>query len=169
MELMQTDPETLQEWRSTLLGAAGLIIISAALFFGLSQLDATQSGDTLGDIATLGLTIWLICQTWVYVTRVRTPKRQLVIMGVTFIQDENDFLHMVELVRFKGDSFTIVEEMLDAAERWGSEPSAPLTLGVEDSQIWKAIKPLFEKRMAERLVYPPASTVKPMIASPSGQ
>lgn len=83
-------------------------------------------------------------------------------VGVTFIQDENDFLHMVELIRFKGDSFTIVEEMLDAAERWGSEPSAPLTLGVEDSQIWKAIKPLFEKRMAERLVYPPYEVLRPL-------
>lgn len=83
-------------------------------------------------------------------------------VGVTFVQDENDFLHLVEVIRFKGDSFEIVEAMISAAERWGSEPTAPLTLGVEDSQIWRAIKPLFEKRMAERGVYPPYEVMKPL-------
>lgn len=83
-------------------------------------------------------------------------------VGVTLVQDENDFLHLVEVVRFKGDSFTIVEEILNAAERWGAEPTAPLTLGFEDSQIWKAIKPLLEKRMAERSMYPPYEVLKPL-------
>lgn len=83
-------------------------------------------------------------------------------VGVTLIQDENDFLHLVDVVRFKGDSFTIVEEMLDAAQRWGSEPTAPLMMGVEDSQIWKAIKPMFEKRMQERGMYPPYEVLKPL-------
>lgn len=83
-------------------------------------------------------------------------------VGVTLIQDENDFLHLVEVIRFKGDSFTIVEEMLSAVERWGSEPTAPLSLGVEDSQIWKAIKPLFEKRCSERKLYPPFEVLKPL-------
>lgn len=83
-------------------------------------------------------------------------------VGVTLIQDENDFLHVVEVIRFKGDSFTIVEEILNAAERWGQEPTAPLTLGFEDSQIWKAIKPLLEKRMSERKMYPPYEVLKPL-------
>lgn len=83
-------------------------------------------------------------------------------VGVTLVQDENDFLHLVEVIRFKGDSFTIVEEILNAAERWGSEPTAPLTLGFEDSQIWKAIKPLLEKRMRERSMYPPYEVLKPL-------
>lgn len=83
-------------------------------------------------------------------------------VGVTFIQDEHDFLHLVEVIRFKGDSFTIVEEMLNAAERWGSEPTAPLVLGVEDGQIWRSIKPLFERRMAERKIYPPYEVLKPL-------
>lgn len=83
-------------------------------------------------------------------------------VGITLIQDENDFLHVVEVVRFKGDSFVIVEEILNAAERWGSEPTAPLTLGFEDSQIWKAIKPLLEKRMAERGMYPPYEVLRPL-------
>lgn len=83
-------------------------------------------------------------------------------VGATIIQDENDFLHVVEIVRFRGDSFTIVEEILNAAERWGGEPTAPLILGFEDSQIWKAIKPLLEKRMTERGMYPPYETLKPL-------
>lgn len=83
-------------------------------------------------------------------------------VGTTIIQDERDFLHLVEVVRFKGDSFTIVEEMLDALERWGSEPSAPLTLGMEDSQIWRALMPLFNKRMAERKLYAPYETLRPL-------
>jgi predicted phage terminase large subunit-like protein len=83
-------------------------------------------------------------------------------VGVTLIQDEQDCLHMVELVRFKGDSFTIVEEILDAAVRWGSDKTAPLSLGFEDGQIWKAIKPLLSKRMRERLMYPSHQTLQPL-------
>jgi predicted phage terminase large subunit-like protein len=83
-------------------------------------------------------------------------------VGTTIIQDESDNLHLVELVRFKGDSFTIVEEVLDAAERWGSEPTAPLVIGFEDGQIWKSIKPLLEKIMAERALYPPYRVLKPL-------
>ena len=83
-------------------------------------------------------------------------------VGVTVIQDERDFLHVVELVRFKGDSFTIVEEILEAAKRWGSESTAPLSIGFEDGQIWKAIKPLLEKCMAERGEYPPYEVLRPL-------
>lgn len=83
-------------------------------------------------------------------------------VGVTLIQDESDHLHVVELVRFRGDSFTIVEEILDAAERWGSEPTAPLMIGFEDGQIWKAIRPFLERRMAERQMYPPYELLKPL-------
>lgn len=83
-------------------------------------------------------------------------------VGVTLIQDESDHLHVVELVRFRGDSFTIVEEILDAAERWGSDASSPLTIGFEDGQIWKAIRPFLERRMAERRMYPPYELLKPL-------
>jgi len=83
-------------------------------------------------------------------------------VGVTLIQDERDFLHCVELVRFKGDSYTIVEEILQAAARWGSEPTAPLTIGFEDGQIWKSIKPLLEKVMSERGEYPPYEVLRPL-------
>lgn len=83
-------------------------------------------------------------------------------VGVTMLQDENDFLHVVDVVRFKGDSFTIVEEILNAAQKWGSEKTAPLTIGFEDGQIFKAIKPLLEKRMGERGLYPPYEVMKPL-------
>lgn len=83
-------------------------------------------------------------------------------VGVTVVQDERDYLHVVELVRFKGDSFTIVNEILDAAIRWGSERTAPLTIGFEDGQIWRSIKPLLEKLMHERSVYPPYEVLKPL-------
>jgi predicted phage terminase large subunit-like protein len=83
-------------------------------------------------------------------------------VGVTLIQDENDFLHLVEVTRFKGDSFTIVEEMLDAIDRWGKERTAPLTLGMEDSQIWRAIRPLYKRRAAERQIFLPLEEMQPL-------
>jgi predicted phage terminase large subunit-like protein len=83
-------------------------------------------------------------------------------VGVTVIQDENDFLHLVEVVRFKGDTFTIVEEMLDAIERWSQERTAPLTLGMEDSQIWRAVRPLFLRRSQERKIYQSYEELQPL-------
>jgi predicted phage terminase large subunit-like protein len=83
-------------------------------------------------------------------------------VGVTLIQDERDYLHLVEVIRFKGDSFQIVEEIIDAAARWGSEPTAPLTLGFENSQIWKSIRPLLMARFAERGIYPPFEELNPL-------
>jgi predicted phage terminase large subunit-like protein len=83
-------------------------------------------------------------------------------VGVTLVQDESDHLHLVEVVRFRGDAFTIVEEIIDAAIRWGSEPTAPLTLGFEDGQIWKSIRPLLMSRFAERGTYPPFEELKPL-------
>ena len=51
---------------------------------------------------------------------------------------------------------------MQAAQRWGSEPTAPLSIGFEDGQIWKSIKPLLEKCMAERGEYPPYSVLRPL-------
>lgn len=82
-------------------------------------------------------------------------------VGATMIQDENDTLHVAEVVRFRGDSFTIVENMFDVMQRW-SGMNISYTLGVEDGQIWRAIKPLFEKRMSERRMYPVMEVMKPL-------
>jgi predicted phage terminase large subunit-like protein len=81
-------------------------------------------------------------------------------VGVTLIQDESDYLHLVDVTRFRGDSFQIVEEILNFTEKWGAEPTAPLTLGFEDGQIWKAIKPLLHSRMEERHLFPAYEELK---------
>ena len=84
-------------------------------------------------------------------------------VGVTLIQDENDYLHLVEMVRFKsGNSFEIVDEMINAAQRWGSEKSAPLRIGFEDGMIWRAIEALFLKECATRRFYPPYEVLRPL-------
>ena len=62
----------------------------------------------------------------------------------------------------KGDSFQIVEAMLDVATRWGSMPGTGYLLGAEDGQIWRAIEPLFKKRMVERRQYLPYEVLRPM-------
>lgn len=76
-------------------------------------------------------------------------------VGVTLIQDENNVLHLVDVSRFRGDAFTIVESILDMAVKWGSELTAPLLIGFEDGQVWKSIRPFLLSRMAERNIFPP--------------
>jgi predicted phage terminase large subunit-like protein len=83
-------------------------------------------------------------------------------VGATILQDERDNLYVIDLVRFKGDSFTIVESILDVAERWGTEPRAPYLIGFEDGQIWRAIEPLLKKRMQERLLFPSYEILRPL-------
>ena len=83
-------------------------------------------------------------------------------VGVTVLQDETDTLYVLDVFRMKGDSFQIVEAMLNVAERWGSEPSTGYLLGAEDGQIWRAIEPMLKKRMTERRQYPPYEVLRPM-------
>ena len=81
-------------------------------------------------------------------------------VGVTLVQDERDYLHLVDVLRFRGDSFQIVENILDFAQKWGSTPSCSLILGFEDGQIWKAIRPLLSSLMSERKFYPSYEELK---------
>ena len=83
-------------------------------------------------------------------------------VGATIMQDELDQLYVLEIFRMKGDSFQIVEAMLDVATRWGSMPGTGYLLGAEDGQIWRAIEPLFKKRMVERRQYLPYEVLRPM-------
>lgn len=83
-------------------------------------------------------------------------------VGVTILQDENDVLYVLDVVRFKGDSFVIVEAILDAAHRWGSLPGVGYLIGAEDGQIWRSIEPLVKKRMTERKQYPSYEALRPM-------
>ena len=82
-------------------------------------------------------------------------------VGATIVQDYRDDLYVLEVVRFKADSFTIIEEILNAAARWG-RTGVDYLIGVEDGQIWRAIKPMLDKRMAERTQYPAVQTLRPL-------
>lgn len=82
-----TEPEmNLEWWRSTLIGSAGLMVVSSVAFYALSHLHEDTAGNTIGTWAIIGLTIWLISQIWVYATRIQSPHHQLLLMGVSFIQ-----------------------------------------------------------------------------------
>lgn len=83
-------------------------------------------------------------------------------VGATIVQDEHDVLHVVDIFRMKGDSFQIVEAMLDVALKWGSTPGSSYMIGAEDGQIWRAIEPLLKKRMLERKQYPPYEVMRPL-------
>jgi predicted phage terminase large subunit-like protein len=81
-------------------------------------------------------------------------------VGTVLLQDENDLLHVAEQVRFKsGDAFFIVEAILDLSKKWYS---SSLQIGVEDGQIYRALKALLEKRMRERSFYIPVVVLKPI-------
>ena len=81
-------------------------------------------------------------------------------VGTVGLQDDDDVLHVAEVVRFKsGDAFFIVESILNLTSRWYS-PN--LVLGFEDGQIFRAIEQLLRKRMRERKVYPSIQVLKPI-------
>lgn len=81
-------------------------------------------------------------------------------VGVVGLQDENDVLHVAEIVRFKsGDGMYIVESILNLCQKWHN---SSLVLGVEDGQIFRAIESLLKKRMRERGFYPPLQLLKPI-------
>jgi predicted phage terminase large subunit-like protein len=81
-------------------------------------------------------------------------------VGSVTLQDEDDVLHVAEVVRFKsGDAFFIVESILNLSAKWAS-PSQ--VIGFEDGQIYRAIEALLKKRMRERKMYPSTEVLKPL-------
>lgn len=81
-------------------------------------------------------------------------------VGTVGLQDDDDMLHVAEVLRFKSsDAFFIVESILGLVSRWYS-PN--LLLGFEDGQIYRAISSLLEKRMKEKKVYPAIQVLKPI-------
>jgi len=81
-------------------------------------------------------------------------------VGTVLLHDEDDLLHVAEVVRFKTqDSFYMVEAILNLAERWASRS---LVLGFEDGQIYKAISALITKRMRERRMFPAVEVLTPI-------
>lgn len=82
------------------------------------------------------------------------------------LQDENDVLHVAEVLRFKtGDSLFIADSIINVCNRWHN-PS--LLLGVEDGQIWRSMAALFQRRVIERVKngtavgYVPIEVLKPL-------
>jgi predicted phage terminase large subunit-like protein len=82
-------------------------------------------------------------------------------VGATILQDHNDTLYVAEIVRFRGDAFRIIEEILDCAERWSGFMNTDYRVGFEDGQIFRALSPLLLKRMGERRMYPVYEVLKP--------
>lgn len=81
-------------------------------------------------------------------------------VGCVGLQDEDDILHVAEIVRFKsGDAMYIVEAILNLSKKWYSPG---MQLGFEDGQIFRAIESLLKKRMRERQFYPAIAVLKPI-------
>jgi predicted phage terminase large subunit-like protein len=79
-------------------------------------------------------------------------------VGVTLAQTPEDKLIVLDIRRFRsGDSFVIVDTILDYFVKWGA-----FIVGVEDGQIWKAMSALFTKRCRERKLYPNMHLNKPL-------
>ena len=81
-------------------------------------------------------------------------------VGVVGLQDEDDVLHIGEVLRYKSnDSLFMVESICNLCQRWYSPT---LQLGFEDGQIYRAIEALLKKRMRERRIYPAITVLKPI-------
>jgi len=81
-------------------------------------------------------------------------------VGTVCLQDDDDLLHVAEVVRFKsGDAFFIVESILDLSTRWATPGQV---IGFEDGQIFRSLEALLKKRMRERKMYPATEVLKPL-------
>lgn len=81
-------------------------------------------------------------------------------VGTVGLQDEDDVLHIAEVVRFKSaDAMFICEAILNLSKKWYSPA---MQVGFEDGQIYRAIESLLKKRMRERSFYPSITVLKPI-------
>lgn len=77
-------------------------------------------------------------------------------VGVSLLQDHNDVLYLLDVVRFKGDTFMILQEIIRVIKKYRQPqcvtPPGDYILGLEDGQIFKTLRPLLEAELiAERL------------------
>jgi predicted phage terminase large subunit-like protein len=83
-------------------------------------------------------------------------------VGSTIYQDEHDSLYVADVRRFRSsDAIYIIDTILDYALEHMHAKNLPL-LGFEDGQIWKAMQAQFDKRCAERGIYPSYEILKPL-------
>jgi predicted phage terminase large subunit-like protein len=81
-------------------------------------------------------------------------------VGAVGLQDDDDTLHVAEVLRFKsGDALYIVDAILSLCRRWYS---SNLVLGFEDGQIYKTMAVLLKKRMQEERFYPSITVLTPV-------
>ena len=81
-------------------------------------------------------------------------------VGTVLLHDENDVLHVAEVVRFKsGDGLFICDAILNLSKKWYTPGQQ---LGFEDGQIYRAIESLLKKRMQELRHYPSIKVLKPI-------
>jgi predicted phage terminase large subunit-like protein len=81
-------------------------------------------------------------------------------VGSVGLQDEDDVLHVAEVMRFRsGDALFIVDSILGLCRRWYS---SNLVLGFEDGQIYKTMAVLLKKRMQEERFYPSIAVLQPV-------
>lgn len=83
-------------------------------------------------------------------------------VGATMALTPDDELIVLDVLRMKGESYDIVEAILNTAAKYGSDPSVGYSIGVENGQIWLTLKPFLERRMRERRLYPPIEVLKPL-------
>lgn len=83
-------------------------------------------------------------------------------VGATLAQFPGDKVFIVDVHRMKGDTFEIVEAMIETAQRWKrSTTGVDYTIAVEDGQIWRSIEPVFKKAMTSHRAFVPYETCKP--------
>lgn len=63
--------------------------------------------------------------------------------------DYDDQVHILEVIRFRKNTYGIVEALLDLVQKYD-----PYLVGIEKGQLEHAIKPQLQKRMRERRVFP---------------
>ena len=81
-------------------------------------------------------------------------------VGIVLLQDENDTLHVADMVRFKsGDALQIVDAILHLSKKWYTSNQI---VGFEDGQIYRAISALLKKRMHEQRAYFSTQVLKPI-------
>jgi len=81
-------------------------------------------------------------------------------VGTVILQDENDTLHVAEVVRFKsGDALYIVDAILHLSKKWYTSSQI---VGFEDGQIYRAVDSLLKKRMHEQRQYLSIKVLKPI-------
>lgn len=81
-------------------------------------------------------------------------------VGSAGLQDADDMLHVVEVLRFKSnDSAFIVDAIISLIKRWNN---GKLRLGFENGQIFMTLEAMLKRRMKEEKLYIPYETLNPV-------